>query len=69
MKTRYALKYGLLSDLDKTSFALVMGNEGNGVRPEINSRCTKKLYIEMNRDVESLNVGIAASILLYELGR
>ncbi|MBQ2909697.1 MAG: RNA methyltransferase [Bacilli bacterium] len=54
---------------EKEKFALVMGNEGNGVRPEINSRCTKKLYIEMNRNVESLNVGIAASILLYELGR
>ena len=48
---------------------VVMGNEGNGVRPEIKEQCTKNLYIEMNRNVESLNVGIAASILLYELGR
>lgn len=54
---------------EKEKFALVMGNEGNGVRPEINNQCTKKLYIDMNRNVESLNVGIAASILLYELGR
>lgn len=54
---------------EKEKFALVMGNEGNGVREEINNKCTKKLYISMNSDVESLNVGIAASILLYELGR
>lgn len=54
---------------EKKSFALVMGNEGNGVRDEINDMCTKKLYIDMNKNVESLNVGIAASILLYELGR
>ena len=46
-----------------------MGNEGNGVRQSIKEQCTKNLYIEMNRNVESLNVGIAASILLYELGR
>ena len=54
---------------EKEKFALVMGNEGNGVRKEINDQCTKKLYIDMNKNVESLNVGIAASILLYELGR
>lgn len=54
---------------EKEKFALVMGNEGKGVRPEINEKCTKKLYIAMNRNVESLNVGIATSILLYELGR
>ena len=58
-----------LSSLDKTSFALVMGNEGNGVRKEIKELCDKNLYINMNENVESLNVGVATSILLYELGR
>ena len=58
-----------LSDLDKTSFALVMGNEGNGVRKEVKELCDKNLYINMNENVESLNVGVATSILLYELGR
>ena len=58
-----------LSDLDKTSFALIMGNEGNGVRKEIKELCDKNLYINMNENVESLNVGVATSILLYELGR
>lgn len=58
-----------LSSLDKASFALVMGNEGNGVRKEVKELCDKNLYINMNENVESLNVGVATSILLYELGR
>ena len=58
-----------LSDSDKEKFALVMGNEGNGVRNTIKELCDKNLYINMNNNVESLNVAIATSILLYELGR
>ena len=46
-----------------------MGNEGNGVRQSIQKMCDKNLYINMNSQVESLNVAIACSILLYELGR
>ena len=53
---------------DKSSYALVMGNEGNGVREEIQMMCDKNLYTKMNDNVESLNVGVATSILLYELG-
>ena len=45
-----------------------MGNEGNGVSRRILSLCDKNLYIKMNKKVESLNVAVAASILLYELG-
>lgn len=58
-----------LSSSDKERYALVVGNEGNGVRKEITEKCDKNLYIQMKSDVESLNVGVAASILLYELGR
>ena len=46
-----------------------MGNEGNGISDEIFDLCDKNLYIKMNDKVESLNVGVACSILLYELGR
>ncbi len=53
----------------KKSFALIMGNEGNGVREEIKALADKNLYIKMNSNVESLNVAIATSILLYEMGR
>lgn len=58
-----------LSDFEKEKFALIVGNEGNGVRNSILDMCDKNLYIPMNNNVESLNVAIAASILLYELGR
>ena len=50
-------------------WALVMGNEGSGVSKEILNLCDSNLYIKMNSKVESLNVSIACSILLYELGR
>ena len=50
-------------------YALIMGNEGNGVSDEIQAMCDKNLFIKMNSDCESLNVGVATSILLYELDR
>ncbi len=54
----------------KTSkFALIMGNEGKGVHKEIQDMCDKNLCIKMNSSCESLNVGVATSILLYELDR
>jgi len=56
-----------LNNKDKSRFCLVVGNEGNGVRLEIQELCDKNLYISMNRNVESLNVSVACSILLYGL--
>ena len=55
-----------IEEFDK--FALIVGNEGNGVRSEIASLADKNIYIKMNSIVESLNVAVATSILLYELG-
>ena len=54
-------------DVNVEKYALIMGNEGNGVSSRIQELCDKNLYIEMNSNVESLNVGVACSILLYEL--
>lgn len=54
---------------EKSEFVLVMGNEGNGVRDNIKAVCDRNLYIPMNKDVESLNVAVATSILLYEMER
>ncbi len=53
----------------KEKFALIMGNEGNGVHQEILELCDEYLYIPMSEEVESLNVAIATSILLYEFDR
>ena len=44
-----------------------MGNEGNGVSSNIKSLKDENIYIKTNNLVESLNVGVATSILLYEL--
>ena len=50
-------------------FAIIMGNEGNGVRSEILDLCDQYLYIDMKEDCESLNVAVATSIILYELDK
>lgn len=58
-----------LTVADKKRFALLVGNEGSGVRKEYLELSDKNLYIPMSNDVESLNVAIATSVLLYELGK
>ena len=50
-------------------YALIMGNEGNGVHEEILDMCDNYLYIPMNNKVESLNVAVATSIILYEFNK
>lgn len=47
---------------------IIMGNEGNGVSDEILSLSDEFIYIKMNEACESLNVAVATSIILYELG-
>ena len=58
-----------VKDVKANKFALIMGNEGQGVKKELLDLCDKNLYINMNKECESLNVGVATSILLYELNR
>lgn len=52
---------------------LIMGNEGNGVRPEIASLADERLYIpnypQGRETAESLNVAIATAILCSEFRR
>lgn len=50
-------------------FAIIMGNEGNGMTKEVAELCDSFIYIDMNDKCESLNVAIATSIILYELSR
>ena len=47
-------------------FAIIMGNEGNGMSEEAKEFCDEFIYIKMNNSCESLNVGVATSIILYE---
>ena len=46
-----------------------MGNEGSGVSEEIKDICDDYIYIKTNEQLESLNVGVAASIIMYELNK
>ena len=48
-------------------FALVIGNEGQGISEIIEKLCDQFLYIKMNGNCESLYASVAASILLYEI--
>ena len=47
--------------------AVLVGNEGDGVGSELLGMCDIKVNIKMNEKCESLNVGVAASIILYGL--
>ncbi|TWE02615.1 TrmH family RNA methyltransferase [Neobacillus bataviensis] len=49
------------------SFALIVGNEGNGVAKDLLSSTTANLYIPIFGKSESLNVAVATGILLYYL--
>ena len=59
-----------LKNIDnKDKYALIMGNEGNGVSKEVKDLISNKIYIPMNDTCESLNVAIATSIILYEFSK
>ena len=46
-------------------FAIIVGNEANGVSKEFLNNATTSVIIPMHNDVESLNVAVASSILMY----
>ena len=47
-------------------WVLLMGHEGHGLSEEILSLCDEVVTIEMMEGVKSFNVGIAASIMMYQ---
>jgi 23S rRNA (guanosine2251-2'-O)-methyltransferase len=49
--------------------ALVVGNEGGGLREQTRLHVARLVSIPMSGRTESLNVGVAAGILLYEFSR
>ncbi|MGB3635165.1 MAG: 23S rRNA (guanosine(2251)-2'-O)-methyltransferase RlmB [Rubrobacteraceae bacterium] len=58
------------ADVDLTGpVGLVLGSEGRGVRRLVREGCDGELSIPMLGSVESLNVSVATSVLLYEARR
>ncbi len=54
-----------INNYDK--YAIVLGNEGNGVSDKVLSLCDEIVRIDMNENCESLNVGVASGIVLYHM--
>jgi len=48
---------------------LVFGSEGDGISPEVLEACDEAVAIPMPPAVDSLNVGAAAAVFLYEVAR
>jgi TrmH family RNA methyltransferase len=53
----------------KQPSALILGSEGAGLPEEILKQVNRRITIPMQQPVESLNVGVAAALVLYEAFR
>ena len=56
-----------IKEIKYNKIALVIGNEGRGMSKEIKEKCKEKINIKMNKNCESLNASVSASILMYEV--
>lgn len=54
---------------DSSNLALVLGNEGKGIRELVKKNCDELVKIPMEDCAESLNVSVASAIAIYELWR
>jgi TrmH family RNA methyltransferase len=58
-----------VSSVDLTKCAVIIGNEGAGVRDVIAGLCDGSIVIPMSGRAESLNAALAAAIIMYEMTR
>lgn len=56
-------------NLGKEPLVLVIGSEGKGLSRLVQENCDAVVSIPINADTESLNAGIAASVVLYEVAK
>ncbi len=62
------LKSNRLEDLEVLDkYAIIFGNEGNGVNKNILAKCDEIVRIDMNSLCESLNVSVSSGIILYHM--
>ena len=76
LKKREYWVYGAAADGDPPAaidfrgrVALVVGNEGKGIRRNVLEHCDRVVTIPMHGHVESFNVATAAAVLCYEVRR
>lgn len=55
--------------LPKTGLAVAVGNEGSGLTPELLALCEGTALIPMRPQTESLNAGVAAAVIMWEMVR
>lgn len=59
-----------LKEIDFPSkVAVIIGNEGKGMKESLKEHCDKMIHIPMNSECESLNAGVSASIIFYEVNQ
>ena len=63
LKSSISLENMLKSD----KFAIIFGNEGNGISENILKKCDMNIRIDMSDKCESLNVGVSSGIVLYHM--
>ena len=63
--TEKATDYHFQIDLTLPT-AIMLGSEEDGVSPEYLKRCDQRVRIPMVGEIESLNVSVAAGIILFE---
>lgn len=55
-------------EIERTdAFALIVGNEGSGISPQLLAKTDQNIIIPIQGGAESLNVAVATGILLYAL--
>lgn len=70
IRTGFSEKAKSILEYDLTEpVAIILGNEHRGLSPELMELVDDELYIPMQGMVESLNVSVAAAIILYESWR
>lgn len=53
----------------KEKICLIIGSENNGIQETLKSKCDKMICIPINENLESLNVAVATSIIVFEINR
>ena len=57
------------SSLFNENLAIILGNEGKGIRPLVKNNCDTSVRIDISSNINSLNVSATLAIVLYEINR